>query len=54
MTDLISVNENAMDAPTDDKDSYNSALALSMEATYVNRSFANQSVNAVGLSFNIL
>jgi translation initiation factor 3 subunit D len=44
--DLISVNENATDAPTDDEKSINSALALSMEATYVNRSYASQVLSA--------
>ena len=44
--DLVSVNENATEAPTDDKESMNSALALSMEASYVNRCFTQQAVLA--------
>ena len=40
--DYISVNENAIEPPTEDKESFNSNIALSMEATHVNRSFAQQ------------
>lgn len=45
--DQLSVNENAMDTPTDDKESMNSSVALCMEATFVDRVFKNQSVNPV-------
>lgn len=43
-TDFITVNENATEAPLDDKDSINSAGALSVEATYVNQNFMFQTV----------
>ena len=42
--DFITVNENASDPPVDDKDSINSAGALSVEATYVNQNYMFQTV----------
>ncbi|KAF8530896.1 translation initiation factor eIF-3, subunit D [Gautieria morchelliformis] len=42
--DFIAVNENASDPPVDDKDSINSAGALSVEATYVNQNYMFQTV----------
>jgi translation initiation factor 3 subunit D len=43
----LSVNENSMDPPTEDKESMNSSVALCMEATFVDKVFKNQSVNPV-------
>lgn len=45
--DQLSVNENAMEPPTDDKESMNSTIALAMEATFVDRVFKSQSINPV-------
>lgn len=45
--DQVSVNENAMEPPTEDKESMNSSVALCMEATFVDRVFKNQAVNSV-------
>ena len=46
--DMITVNENAADAPLElsegNKDSINSPGALALEATFINHSFANQTV----------
>jgi translation initiation factor 3 subunit D len=47
---LISVNENAAEPPSDEKDSINSASALAMEAAHVNRSFAQQVLLSVSTS----
>lgn len=47
--DMVTVNENAADAPLDaadgGKDSVNQPPALAEEATYINHNFANQVVN---------
>jgi translation initiation factor 3 subunit D len=43
----LSVNENSMDPPTEDKESMNSSVALCMESTFVEKVFKNQSVNPV-------
>ena len=42
--DLITVNENAVDAPPDldDPNNINSAASLSLEATYINQNFSSQ------------
>ena len=46
--DMISVNENAADAPLEasegNKDTMNSPNALALEATYINHNFANQTI----------
>lgn len=47
--DMVTVNENAADAPLDaadgSKDTINQPTALAEEATYINHNFANQVVN---------
>ncbi|PHH74277.1 hypothetical protein CDD82_5018 [Ophiocordyceps australis] len=52
--DMVTVNENAADAPLDaadgGKDSINQPPALAEEATYINHNFANQVVNESGTS----
>lgn len=52
--DFLTVNENATDPPQDvDKDSINSAISLSLEATYVNQNFSFQAVKEdVSLDFD--
>merc|ERR1712137_128496 len=40
--DILSVSETAVEPPTDDKDSINSATSLSREATLINQYFARQ------------
>jgi len=40
--DLLTVNETSIEPPTDDKDSFNSATALSKEATLIDQYFARQ------------